>query len=203
MIPVKIVDVRRREILADSGLPAVAVHVVLYDEVGQRAIIIWAGEEEGLMILRGLLKQDTPRPMTQAFITRLLQAAHATVESVAVSTLKDYIYYATVRIRADHQVSEIDARPTDALALALQLDVPIYVSTEVMTLAGQAVAQGKAPTGQGATDYLAYLESRDQRWAEHRAKQRAAESDAEHAAKLTQDIQIILSETFGEGTRGQ
>src|SRR5262249_15526093 len=117
MIPVKLVDVQRTEILKDSGMPVASARVILYDEAGRRALIIWVGESEGMAIGYALMNHEMPRPMAPVFTSRLLQAAGVTIESVEISAIKDDTYYATVHVSAGNKKSEIDARPSDAIGL--------------------------------------------------------------------------------------
>jgi RNA polymerase sigma factor (sigma-70 family) len=197
MIPVKVVDVQRIEILKDSGIPLAGARVILYDEPSRRALIIWTGESEGLAVGLGLVNYEMPRPMTPVFTSRLLQAAGATIESVEVSAIKDDTYYATVHIRTGDRASEVDARPSDALALAVLLGTPIYVSAEVMEQWGIAVPEGRVPTGQGIAAVLAHLETQQQVWTSHRAKQREGQTEAQHKQSQTEEMEKIILASFG------
>ena len=86
--------------------------------------------------------QEMRRPMTFDLMAQLLGSAGSQVESVAVSRLHEDIFYATIRLRAaDGQVSEIDARPSDAIALAQRAGAPIYVAEDVLAAQG-IVADG-------------------------------------------------------------
>src|SRR5439155_8050616 len=117
------------------------------------------------------------------------QAAGAIVESVEISAIKDDTYYATVRIRAGNKSSEIDARPSDALALAVLLGTPVYVSAEVMEQWGIAVPEGQVPTGKGMADTLAHLEIQKEVWTEHRAKQREGQTEAQHKQSQVEEME--------------
>ena len=114
--------------------PPPAVHrvVLLKEKNGERILPIWIGPHEADMIALQLVEKSTPRPMAYELTARLLEAAHATIERVAVSQLKDDVFYATLWMRAGGATHEIDARPSDALNLALRLNVPIFVAPEVM-----------------------------------------------------------------------
>jgi bifunctional DNase/RNase len=81
--------------------------------------------------------------MAYELTARLLEAAHATIERVAVSQLKEEVFYATIWMRAGGATHEIDARPSDALNLALRLNAPILVAPEVMD--GQGVQPDDLP----------------------------------------------------------
>jgi bifunctional DNase/RNase len=153
-------------------------------------VVIRVGEAEGFAILQGLMNYDAPRPMTDAFIVRLLQAANAEVEQVLVSALKGETFYATVRVRSGEQVREVDARPSDALALAIQLAVPVYVSAEVMERAGKVVPAGHSPTGKG-------MESVQDRWKMQQACWGQWPSEPQRREAISQEMDDILANAFG------
>ena len=141
MIKVSVVDsvtVMNKE---KSG-PAYSV-VVLHDEAHNRALGIWVGQAEAFAIDRGLRQSPLPRPLTMNFIASILQSLGAVLEEVRIESLKDDIFYATARIRRDNTPHEIDARPSDAIALAVATRTPIFVSEEVLDMCGVALPEGK------------------------------------------------------------
>ena len=81
--------------------------------------------------------------MTMNFIASILHSLGAVLEEVRIESLKDDIFYATARIRRDNALYEIDARPSDAIALAVATGAPIFVSEEVFGIAGVALPEGK------------------------------------------------------------
>jgi RNA polymerase sigma factor (sigma-70 family) len=113
--------------------------VVLADEERRRALPIWIGPFEADAILLTLKNVSTARPMSYDFFATILQAAGITLEAVRVETLKENTFYAVAVLRAHAQVFEVDARPSDALALAVRMGTPIYVTEEVMAQAGRAI----------------------------------------------------------------
>lgn len=117
--------------------------VVLHDETRQRALGIWIGEAEAHAIDRGLRQSALPRPMTMNFVVHILEATDATLEEIRIETLKDDIFYATVRIRSGDTLHEIDARPSDAIALAVVANAPIFVADEIFDACGTAIPAGK------------------------------------------------------------
>jgi RNA polymerase sigma factor (sigma-70 family) len=141
MIKVSVVDsvtVQNKE----TSRPAYSV-VVLHDEAHHRALGIWIGQTEAFAIDRGLRQSPLPRPMTMNFIASILHSLGAVLEEVRIETLKDDVFYATARIRTDNTLHEIDARPSDAIALAVVSSTPIFVSEEVFDRAGVALPEGK------------------------------------------------------------
>src|SRR5258706_3650454 len=149
MIQVTIVDAVR---LQKQKISA----VVLLDEVGHRALGIWIGEAEATMIDMGLSQTELPRPMTMNFMASILKAAGATLEEVRVETLKDEIFYATAKIHNGDTVNEIDARPSDAIALAVATGSPVFVAEEILEKCGVALPEGKTlhRIGKDATSRL-------------------------------------------------
>ena len=137
MIEVKITDVvEQRWEDKDTGV-SWPVHVaLLVDWKRRRLLPIWLGEAEGRSIAAGLKNLETLRPLTFSFVTNLLVAADVQVEEVRIDSLKGDTYYAVVRLRKSDLNVEVDARPSDALALALQTETPIYANEELLERAG-------------------------------------------------------------------
>ncbi len=117
--------------------------VVLLDEAGRRVLGIWIGPAEAAAIEMGLSKSQLARPMTMNFIAGVLKAAGATLEEVRIESLKDEVFYAIAKIRSGDTVNEVDARPSDALALAVVTGSPVYVADEILEKASVALPEGK------------------------------------------------------------
>lgn len=111
--------------------------VVLQDEAREKMLPIWIGASEGAAIAMGLRAYPTRRPMTFDFMAHLLHALDAKVEEVRIEVLKDMVFYGTVSVRIGKKIKEVDARPSDVLALAVRTGSPIYVAEEVMQQASQ------------------------------------------------------------------
>ena len=106
--------------------------VILKDVNGNQILPIWVGVYEANAIALEIEKVATPRPMTHDLIKNLLMGLEAQVRKVVVNELKDDTFYALIWLERDGQVMSIDSRPSDALALALRVDCPIYVDDEVL-----------------------------------------------------------------------
>jgi uncharacterized protein len=106
--------------------------VILKDASGPSVLPIWVGIYEANAIALEIEKVATPRPMTHDLIKNLLTGLEALVRKVVVSELKDDTFFAVIWLERDGQVISVDARPSDALALALRVDCPIYVEDEVL-----------------------------------------------------------------------
>ncbi len=124
--------------------------VVLWDEASHRVLPIWVGRWEGESIALGLSETPTPRPMTYNFMANLLEAAGAELEEVWIESLREITFYAVVKLRSADKLREVDARPSDAIALALRMNSPIYVAQELLEQHGMHIpAQGKNQLGKG------------------------------------------------------
>jgi len=106
--------------------------VVLKDVGGDTVLPIWVGVYEANAIALEIEKVTTPRPMTHDLIKNVLTGLNAQVHKVVVSELKEDTFYAVIWMEREGQVISIDSRPSDALALALRLDCPIFVDDEVL-----------------------------------------------------------------------
>lgn len=106
--------------------------VVLKDVNGTAILPIWVGIYEANAIALEIEKVATPRPMTHDLIRNILFGLEAGVKKVVVSDLKEDTFYAVIWVERDGEMISVDSRPSDALAIALRLDCPIYVEETVL-----------------------------------------------------------------------
>ncbi len=106
--------------------------VVLKDSTGDSVLPIWVGIYEANAIALEIEKVTTPRPMTHDLIKVLLMGLEASIKKVVVSELKDDTFYALIWVERNGELISVDSRPSDALALALRHDCPIYVEERVL-----------------------------------------------------------------------
>ena len=106
--------------------------VLLKTADGNRFLPIWIGHPEAAAILMKLQGASTPRPMTHDLMADVLDNIDAKCERVSVTELRDNTFYATITLSVDGTEVEIDSRPSDALALAVRCDAPIYAAEEVI-----------------------------------------------------------------------
>ena len=106
--------------------------VVLKDVNGNTVLPIWVGIFEANAIALEIEKVSTPRPMTHDLLKTVLLGLNAGVRKVVVSDLKDDTFFAVIWLDKDGELITVDSRPSDALALALRLDCPIYVDDSVL-----------------------------------------------------------------------
>jgi uncharacterized protein len=112
--------------------------VILKDVHGNTVLPIWVGVYEANAIALEIEKVSTPRPMTHDLIRNLLIGLNTGLRKVVVSELKDDTFYAVIWLDRDGELISVDSRPSDALALALRLDCPIYVEENVLKSSRQA-----------------------------------------------------------------
>lgn len=156
MIKVIIADIARQERKDDEGRPILLYAVVLKEEKGKRALPIWIGPFEGNAIAMGLGKFPAVRPQTFDFFAALLQSVGVKIEQVQVVALKKDIFYGIVKVSRGEKTVEVDARPSDALALALSTGSPVFVAEEVLAKAGLDVPgqAGEPKVRSGMEDIL-------------------------------------------------
>lgn len=106
--------------------------VVLKDVEGDAVLPIWVGVFEANAIALEIEKVSTPRPMTHDLIKNVLVGLDTQVHKVVVTELKEDTFYAVIWMERQGNVISIDSRPSDALALALRVDCPIFVEDDVL-----------------------------------------------------------------------
>ena len=112
--------------------------VVLRDESGEQSLPIWVGVFEANAIALQIENVTPPRPMTHDLLRNVISNFKGTVEKVVISELKESTFYSFVCIRIGSQVSVVDSRPSDAIALALRVGAPIFAEESVVTDAKNA-----------------------------------------------------------------
>lgn len=106
--------------------------VILQDIEKNTLLPIWVGIFEANAIALQIERVDTPRPMTHDLLKNVLVHFGATVERIVVTQLKDNTFFALIHLDQEGEPLIIDSRPSDAIALALRTDAPIYVTEEVI-----------------------------------------------------------------------
>jgi len=106
--------------------------VILVDKEAKKALPIWIGLLEANAIDKELRNVISPRPMTHDLLHSILTQAHVKLEEVKIVNLKDNTYYATLLLKINKGVVEVDARPSDAIVIALKSKTPIFVSTKIL-----------------------------------------------------------------------
>jgi bifunctional DNase/RNase len=106
--------------------------VILRDKDGQRVLPIWVGIFEANAIALQIENVTTPRPMTHDLLRNVIQDLKATVQKIVVCDLQENTFYALIYLALNGDVLTIDARPSDAIALALRTRAPIFVEEAVI-----------------------------------------------------------------------
>ena len=106
--------------------------VILRDTDGQRVLPIWVGIFEANAIALQIENIETPRPMTHDLLRNVIGDLHGAVEKIVVSDIKDNTFYALIHLRVGEEAVTVDARPSDAIALALRVRAPIFVEETVI-----------------------------------------------------------------------
>jgi bifunctional DNase/RNase len=112
--------------------------VILKDVAGDSVLPIWVGVYEANAIALEMEKVSTPRPMTHDLIKNVLTGLETQVHKVVVTELREDTFYAVIWLERGGEVISIDSRPSDALALALRVDCPIFVDDLVLKTSKQA-----------------------------------------------------------------
>ncbi len=114
----------------NNGVPV----VVLQEITGEpkRKMLIWIGRNEAIAIKTALAKTEHPRPMTHDLLKNIIDALSAKVEAIYINVVKNATFYAKVKLKSNIQDLNIDSRPSDALAIAIRSNAPIYVEDDVI-----------------------------------------------------------------------
>src|SRR6266581_1821155 len=124
------VEMKIRGLMMD---PVTNMPIVILKDSGTDTVLpIWVGVYEANAIALEIEKVSTPRPMTHDLIKNVLTGLDAAVHKVVVTELKEDTFYAGIWLEREGQVISIDSRPSDALALALRADCPIFVEDDVL-----------------------------------------------------------------------
>jgi bifunctional DNase/RNase len=106
--------------------------VLLKTAEGNKFLPIWIGHPEAAAILMKLQGASTPRPMTHDLVTEMLSQLDAQVVRITVTELRESTFYAQITVAQDGSEIEVDSRPSDAIALAIRADAPIFVADRVI-----------------------------------------------------------------------
>ena len=117
-------------------LPSNQPIVLLKETQGERYLPIWIGAVEATAIAFALQGVETPRPMTHDLLRDILQESDIEVERIVINDLVEQTFYAMIRMTNDGQSKEVSSRPSDAIALAVRINAPIFAAEDVLEQAG-------------------------------------------------------------------
>jgi bifunctional DNase/RNase len=154
------IEVRIRGLMLD---PATNMPIVVLKDVASETVMpIWVGMFEANAIAVEIEKVATQRPMTHDLARNLIQHLNAQLERVVITELRDDTFLAVLWLRQGDEPLTIDARPSDAIALALRADCPIYVSEQVMQTAKlNTSGPPEGPTAEQLRGWLEGLNDED------------------------------------------
>ena len=117
-------------------LPSNQPIVLLKEVSGDRYLPIWIGAVEATAIAFALQGIETPRPMTHDLLRDILTQTDVQVDRIVISDLVEQTFYATIKMGTDGRSMEVSSRPSDAIALAVRINAPIFAAEEVLEQAG-------------------------------------------------------------------
>jgi bifunctional DNase/RNase len=135
--------------------------VVLKDVQGQSVLPIWVGAYEANAIALEIEKVSTPRPMTHDLLKNVLLGLDVQVRKIVVNDLRDDTFFALIWVERGGELISIDSRPSDALALALRVDCPIFVDEAVLKNSKVATALAERSSNEQLRNYLEGLSDED------------------------------------------
>jgi len=154
------VEVRIRGLMMD---PATNMPIVVLKDIASETLMpIWVGIFEANAIAIEIEKVAISRPMTHDLTRNLIRHLNARLERVVISELKDDTFFAVLWLRQGDEPLVVDARPSDAIALALRADCPIFVAEEVMQTAKlNTTGPPEGPTAEQLRGWLEGLNDED------------------------------------------
>lgn len=132
--------------------------VVLHDKENRRALPIWIGSAEASSIIRKIENLSVTRPMTHDLIISIIEKTGFKISKVEINDVEKDTYYATIFLEdSEGKEIEIDSRPSDAIAVAIRIDAPIYVTANV--LSNGSVSTDSAKDAEEAEEFKNFVQS--------------------------------------------
>ncbi|MBR3889498.1 bifunctional nuclease family protein [bacterium] len=136
-----------------SGSPI----VVLHDIDNKKALPIWIGSAEASAIIRKIEKLAVSRPMTHDLVVDVVKKTNYKIDRVEINDVEDETYFATIFLTNGDEELEIDSRPSDAIAVAMRADAPIYITETVLMNGG--VSTDSARDEEEAEEFKDFIQS--------------------------------------------
>jgi bifunctional DNase/RNase len=153
--------------------------IILKEKNGDRTLPIVIGEYEAQSIALGLENIKPPRPITHDLTLSILESCGVSIDSVLITELKNNTYYAVIRLKKKLKYWDVDARPSDAIAMAVRSTIPIFVDDEVMNVGSYEPDEEEKETKnysfESVTSQLDKLKSELQKAVENEDYERAAD----------------------------
>jgi bifunctional DNase/RNase len=135
--------------------------VILREKDGERVLPIWIGPAEASAIAMELQGIKPPRPMTHDLLKTIITGLGANVRRIHISAIKDKTYFAELWLSRDDHVFQLDARPSDSIALALRVNAPIFAEPDLLEQGGDASSAATPDPSLEAEKLRAWLEKMD------------------------------------------
>ena len=153
------IEMKIRGLMVD---PSTNMPIVLLKDPQSEALLpIWVGLYEANAIALEVEKSQTPRPLTHDLLRIAIDSLNAQVKRIVVTELKDDTFYAVIWMEQNGEIISLDARPSDALALALRADCPIFVDEEVLRAAKVLPNPAEQASSQDVKKWLEGLNDED------------------------------------------
>ena len=153
------IEMKIRGLMMD---PVTQLPIVILKDVGSETLLpIWVGVFEANAIALEIEKVATPRPMTHDLIRNVLSGLDTFVHRVVVTELRADTFYAVIWLERNGKIISVDSRPSDALALALRADCPIYVDEEVIRTSKSSNAESERLSNDELKKFLEGLNDED------------------------------------------
>ena len=131
--------------------------VVLHDLDNRKALPIWIGSAEASAIIRCIEGLVVARPMTHDLVTNIIEKTGYKLDKIEINDVEKETYYATLFLSKDEETLEIDARPSDAIAMAMRADAPIFVTANV--LMNGSVSTDSAKDAEEAQEFKDFIQN--------------------------------------------
>ena len=153
------IEVKIRGLMLDpvTNMPI----VVLKDVASEQVLPIWVGMYEANAIALEIEKVQTPRPMTHDLLKNVFLGLDVRVQKIVVNDLRDDTFFALIWVEREGELMSIDSRPSDALALALRMDCPIFVDETVLKSSKVSTALAERSTNEQLRNWLEGLSDED------------------------------------------
>ncbi len=167
--------------------------IILKDSTGAKALPIWVGYFEANAIALEIENISTPCPMTHDLLTAIFEELEVHVKAVVVTNLSEGTYYAGIRIDLDGEdETEVDSRPSDAIAVALRLGAPIFVDEEVMSEAG---VEDDEQSGVSFEELVHGHDNNRRKILEEKLQKAVEDEEYERAAEIRDELGAIERKT--------
>ena len=128
--------------------------VILKDVAGESLLPIWVGTYEANAIATEIEKMSSQRPMTHDLMRNVIREMGGKLRRVVITSLIDNTFYAFIEIEKDGNLLIVDSRPSDALALSLRMDCPIYVAQQVIKSSSATLIDGTSSTDEWREEFV-------------------------------------------------